>query len=161
MKQQIAFRPGRVVLAILAGVALVVIVFGMRSQQSPVVNAQKLASALAQYARDSRSHGQALPPTIPVQTLVALGYLQPEDTKALNGVDLVFHTDVDGSRPESLLAEAHTPDGQIQAVLADGSVQIFSPQKWEEYLAGLKRAGKSTRPAELGTNAASNTGPHP
>jgi hypothetical protein len=159
MNKPIIIRPGRVILASLGVLLAVAIVLGTRSPQNPVVNGQKLATALAQYARDCRSRGQTLPPTIPMQTLVAQGYLDPGDTKALNGIELVFHTDVDSSRPTSVLAEANTPDGQIQAVLADGSVQQFSKERWAEYQAQQNGPAKTALPGQ-GTNSSINAGEH-
>ena len=110
--------------------ALVVILFQARPQPTPLMNGERLANAVARYTRDLHSRGEVLPPTITLDTLVGKGYLTAEDTKPLQGVKLIFHTDAVDTNPQMVLVEAQMPDGQMQAVLADGSVQQFSRSAW-------------------------------
>jgi hypothetical protein len=117
---------------LLAVVSVIAVVFEGGPRSTLVINGDRLANALAQYTKDCRSRGEVLPPTIDLETLVSSGYLRPEDTKPLGGVQLVFHTDAVDTNPQMLLVEARIPDGQMQAVLADGSVQQFSRSRWAE-----------------------------
>jgi hypothetical protein len=115
-----------------AVVAVVLILFEARPRPTPLINGERLANAMARYTTDLHNRGEALPGTITLDTLVGQGYLSAEDTKPLQGVELVFHTDAVDTNPNMLLVEARMPDGQMQAVLADGSVQQFSPSRWGE-----------------------------
>ena len=116
----------------LALVGLILILFEARPWPTPLINGERLANAMARYTKDLHSRGEALPRTITLDTLVGQGYLSPEDTKPLQGVELVFHTDAVDTNPQMLLVEARMPDGQMLAVLVDGSVQQFSPSRWAE-----------------------------
>ncbi len=120
------------ILAGLCVLAAILVVFAARPKLTPLINGERLANAMARYARDRHSRGEVLPPTITPDTLVAQGYLSAEDMKPLKGIALIFHTDAVDTNPQMILVEAHMPDGQVQAVLADGSVQQFSPSRWAE-----------------------------
>jgi hypothetical protein len=114
----------------LALLGMILILFEARPRPTPLINGERLANAMARYTKDLHSRGEALPRTITLDTLVGQGYLSAEDTKPLQGVELIFHTDAADTNPNMLLVEARMPDGQMQAVLADGSVQQFSPSAW-------------------------------
>ena len=116
----------------LALLGVILVLFEARPRPTPLINGERLANAMARYTKDLRSRGEALPRTITLDTLVGQGYLSAEDTKPLQGVELVFHTDAVDTNPQMLLVVARMPYGQIQAVLADGSVQQFSPSRWAE-----------------------------
>jgi hypothetical protein len=123
------------IFGIVAGVsmlAVILVVFAARPKPARLINGERLANAMARYTKDLHSRGEALPPTITLDTLVAKGYLNTEDTKPMQGIDLIFHTDAVDTSPQMFLVEAHMPDGQIQVVLADGSVQQYSRSRWAE-----------------------------
>jgi hypothetical protein len=123
------------IFGIVVGLALLgvfLILFEARPRSMPAINGERLANAIARYMRDLHSRGEVLPRTITLDTLVGKGYLSAEDTKPLQGVELIFHTDAVDTNPQMILVEARMPDGQMQAVLADGSVQQFSPSRWAE-----------------------------
>ena len=123
------------IFGMVGGLALsvvILILFQARPRSTPLINGARLANAVAQYTKDLHSRGEALPRTITLDALVGRGYLGAEDTKPLQGVELVFHTDAVDTNPQMLLVEARMADGQVQAVLADGSVQQFSPTRWAE-----------------------------
>jgi hypothetical protein len=136
-------------------VALVLFIeFGYRQQAS--VNGDRLVAALAQYAKDLHSHGQRLPSSVTLDTLVGGGYLQPEDAKPFAGVKLIFHSDASEADPRSILMEAHMPDGTVLAVLADGSVQALTRERFEEFSRtnGQGRAAGGSRLVPPETNRA-------
>lgn len=116
----------------LAVLAMILIIFDARPRPTALINGERLANAMARYTKDLHSRGEALPPTITLDALVGQGYLSAEDTKPLQGFELVFHTGALDTNPQMVLVEARMPDGQMQAVLADGSVQIFSRSRWAE-----------------------------
>jgi hypothetical protein len=123
------------IFGIVAGVsvlAVILVVFVARPKPAPLINGERLANAMARYAKDLHSRGEALPPTITADSLVMQGYLSAEDMKPLEGIPLIFHTAAVDTNPQMILLEAHMPGGQVQAVLADGSVQQFSPPRWAE-----------------------------
>ena len=124
---------------VLVGVGVVVFL-PFRYRQQSLVNGDRFTTALAQYVKDLRSHGQPLPPSITLDALVQSGYLQLEDAKPFEGVTVIFHSDANESHPQSLLVEAHMPDGFVLAVLADGSVQGFTPERFEAF---RKNTGQS------------------
>ncbi len=119
--------------ALLVGVVAVVLYIEFGSRQQASVNGDRLVAALAQYAKDLRSHGQPLPSSVTLDTLVGSGYLQPEDAKPFAGVNVIFHSDASEAYPQSILMQAHMPDGTVLAVLADGSVQALTRERFEEF----------------------------
>lgn len=120
------------IVAGLCVLAVILVVFAGKPKPTPLINGERLANAMARYTRDLHSRGEVVPPTITTDTLVTQGYLSAEDMKPLQGIALIFHTDAVDTNPQMILVEAHMPDGQVQAVLADGSVQQFSPRTWAE-----------------------------
>lgn len=98
---------GRVILAV------VLILFEARPLPTPLLNGERLAKAMARYSKDVYRRGEVLPRTITLDTLVGQDYLNAEDTKPLQGAQLVFHTDAVDMNPQMVLVEAHMPDGQI------------------------------------------------
>jgi hypothetical protein len=136
---------------IVSGLALltVILVFlETRPRPSPLINGERLANAMARYTEDLHSRGEALPRTITLDMLVRQGYLSVEDTKPLQGVELVFHTDAVDTNPQMLLVEARMPDGQMQAVLADGSVQQFSLARWAEVQRNVGQPQRGADPTQ-------------
>jgi hypothetical protein len=132
--------PRRIVAIIAAVVVMLniaVILVSLSPKPSPAVNGGQLAKALAQYVRDRHSHGDPVPKSVKLETLRRLGYLEANDVTCFEGADVIFYADADDSNPQSPLVEARMPDGQVLAVLADGSVQQFSRSKWAEYRRNL------------------------
>lgn len=149
----------RLVLIIAAALAVTcVVVFSIVELTAPLprpVNGLRLANALAQYARDLHARGTPVPKSVSLETLLSLGYLTPEEVKPFEGAKVTFYSDADDTRPQSVLIEARLPDGQVEAVLADGSVQQFSRRRWAEYRTNLDRQaapGDGSKPVSLGTN---------
>jgi len=54
---------------------------------------------------------------------------------------------MNAAHPNGLLAKARMPNGEVQAVLADGSVQQFSGKRWAEldkaHVEAVQRIGAS------------------
>jgi hypothetical protein len=74
--------------------------------------------------------------------LVRLGYLKSKDARAFAGVKIVFHGDADETHPQRILVETAMPDGILIAVMGDGSVQQFSPQRYEAYKREVGEVGQ-------------------
>ena len=114
--------------------AAVLLVIELGAPAPPVVNGPRLVNALAQYTWDLRSRGAPTPPSVTLDTLLKSGYLTPADVKPFQGARVTFYLDASAAYPQSILMEADMPDGTVEAVLGDGSVQQFSKQKWEDAL---------------------------
>jgi hypothetical protein len=89
-------------------------------------------TALAEYRRDCQTRGEPVPSSVTLDALVRSGHLRREDTKAFEGVTVVFHSDADETQPQSILAAARMPDGTWNVVMGDGSVQQLTPARYNE-----------------------------
>ena len=132
-----------------AGIALVVVLVLAVSaywerKQTPFQNAPKLISALQAFSRDQAAAGRRLPPEISLQDLLRGGYLTTNDVRAFQGMEVTFSTQADESHPQMILARARTPDGQLICLLADGSVQGLSRERYEEMRTNLGQPGGAT-----------------
>ena len=101
--------------------------------QSVPQDMPKLITALQAFCGDQSADG-SLPPEVSVQELIKGGYLTTDDVRAFEGMEMTFSTHYEDPPPEMILARVLTPDGQLTCLLADGSVQQFSPQTFREYL---------------------------
>jgi hypothetical protein len=141
-------------IALVAAVVLVVSAYWER-RQTPFQNAPKLISALQAFSRDQAAGGRRLPPEVSLQDLLRGGYLTTNDVAAFEGMDVTFSTEADDTYPQMVLACARTPDGQYICLLADGSVQQFSRQRYEEQRANLGQptgAADGSQPSSSETN---------
>src|ERR1039457_5721977 len=130
-------RIRRLLVIVFAGIALVVVLALVVSacwerKQTPFQNAPKLISALQALSRDQAAAGWRLPPEISLQDLMRGGYLTTNDVRAFGGMEVTFSTQADESHPQMILARARTPDGQFISLLADGSVQQWSRNRYED-----------------------------
>lgn len=114
-----------------------------RGERQRVVDGERIAKAMAQYARDVSARGERLRPSVTLDELVRGGYLTEEDAKPLTEgfAKVIFYTDATGTNPQSLLVEAQMTNGDVQAVLADGSVQQFTAARWAEFRRGVGQNG--------------------
>ena len=120
--------------AIAAAVVLTLAVNVYWERKQPVLqDATKLSAALQAFCRDEVANGQ-LPAEVSLQDLVKGGYVNSNDVRAFEGIEVTFSTHSDDGAPELVLARALAPDGQSICLLADGSVQALSAQKYSEYL---------------------------
>jgi hypothetical protein len=141
----------------LVGVALVILFKTVRGQAHPVDGA-RLVAALAHYCQDVRKRGEPLPPTVALNALIQMGYLQPDDAKAFEGAKVIFNTQADEKHPQTPLMEARMPDGQVLVLLADGSVQTSARSSLEQlHLNSPQEAAPAdvSQPMGLGTNRTS------
>jgi hypothetical protein len=144
-------RTRRLLICGAAGIVAVLVLVLVASaywerRQTPFQNLPGLITALQAYVRDQTAAGRRLPAEIPLSELVRGGYLTTNDVRAFEGMDVAFGTQVDGSQPQSILARARMPDGQFICVLADGSVQQFSRERYEEATRARGTAGSSRSP---------------
>lgn len=128
------------------------------SKDASRVNGDLFVRALANYARDCRTRGQPLPQSVTLEDLVRGGYLRTEDAGTFEGVAVTFFTDApDETRPQNILVAARLPDGTVQVVLGDGSVQAFTAQRFAEH---LKASGQKAEVTNT-TRAPTETGVGP
>jgi len=98
----------------IAVLGVILIVLEARPRPTPLINGERLANAMARYTKDLHSRGEALPRTITLDTLIGQGYLSAGDTKPLQGVELVFHTDAVDTNPQMILVEAACRTGRFK-----------------------------------------------
>ena len=104
-----------------------------QSKQKPFENAPDLFAAVRAFCQDQAGRGP-LPPEVSLQDLLRNGYLSSNDVKAFKGYEVTFSTRYDNDNPELILARAVAPDGHSICLLADGSVQQLSQQKYRQQL---------------------------
>jgi hypothetical protein len=129
-----------------AGIALALIVALTSSanwerKQTPFHNAPKLLAALQAFSHDQAASNRPLPPEVSLRDLLRGGYLTTNDVRDFEGMDVVFTTKPDNSHPQDMLAHARTPSGQFICLLADGSVQLLSRERFEQQRAHLGQPG--------------------
>ena len=110
-----------------------------KRKQPVFKNTPKLFSAVTAFSQDLSRRGQALPAAVSVEQLISGGYLLADDVRAFQGVDVQIWLSGDDLMPDRVLLSAKLPDGSINAALADGSVQQFSPQRFK---AQLRKTGQ-------------------
>ena len=115
----------RIILAIAAAMlacAVVYVAVYTRGDHRNVDTA-KLMLALQRFSSEKRATGVPLPRQISIRELVSLGYLEEKDVHGFKGMDVVISIDIDESNPRQVLLRARLPDGTVEAVMGDGSVQ--------------------------------------
>ena len=138
---------------IAAVVALVLVVSAYWERgQTPFQNLPGLMTALQTYVRDQTTAGRRLPDEIPLSELVRGGYLTTKDVRAFKGMDVAFSTRVDASQSQGILARARMPDGQFICALADGSVQQFSRERYEQQRKNVGRPDGATNQSQPGAS---------
>ena len=60
-------------------------------------------------------------------------FLSAEDAEPFEGAKVMVYPNADERDPQMFLVEAQARDGFVYALLADGSIQGFSPQRLEEF----------------------------
>jgi hypothetical protein len=164
----VQLRKSRLVVGVILGVICLCVIWIISTQPSGqtqhTVNGTRLADALARYSRDIAKQGQGIPVSVTLETLLQAGYLTPEDAKPFGDAKVIFYATADTSKPDSILVEARMPDGSVQVVLADGSVQQYSQSRLEEALRNNIRSSLSTnarQPMLSNTNLIRSSGTRP
>jgi hypothetical protein len=98
----------------------------------PSLNVSKLVEAVAAFAREQRAKGRPQPETVSLRQLLAKGYLQTNEVRAFDGVELTLGLTADETNPNSILAQAKMPDGAVLQLLGDGSAQQLSPEAFHD-----------------------------
>jgi len=125
--------------AIAAAVVLTLAVNVYWERKQPVLqDAPRLSAALQAFCRDESANGQ-LPAEVSLQDLIKGGYVTSNDVRAFEGIEVTFSTQYDDGPPELVLARALARDGQSICLLADGSVEALSAQKYNDYLSQSRR----------------------
>ena len=87
------------------------------------VDTGKLVLAVQRFSSEKGAAGVPLPQQISIRELVSLGYLEKQDVRGFEGMDVVISLDVDETHAEQVLLRARLPDGTVEALMGDGSVQ--------------------------------------
>jgi hypothetical protein len=108
-----------VLLVCIVGGSLGLIAYWQRPQP---VDGPAIAQGVADFCIRQRARGMALPASITLQELVKEGFLQPEAIRGFGGTEVTIALQVDERNPQSILMQAHLPDGSRVEALGDGSV---------------------------------------
>ena len=117
-----------------------------------------LLSAMQAYSRDLTNRGLPLPQSGSLNDLVSHGYISSNSVRAFDGMEARVWFGVSEAEPQKVLISAGKPEGIVIATLADGSVQQFSSQRFDEH---LRKTGQQDGPAnrsqpiQPGTNSTS------
>jgi len=141
--------------AIAAAAAVSVALTNYWERRQPVFkNGPKLMSAIRAFSQDTTARGQPLPPSVSLRELVDSGYLATGDVRAFEGMDVRVSFGANEETPQALVMWARLPDGTIDALIADGSVQQYSPSRFEAY---LKQTGQTGAPGDTNQPVRSET----
>lgn len=154
-------RSGIAVVGAVVCILLLALVLPKPKIQEPqLVDGDRMAKALAQYIRDAATRGESPPSSVTLDALVQKGYLTPQNVKPFEEAKVTFYAGALETRPQSVLCSAEMPDGTIQVILADGSVQGLTRGRWQQYLANLGAANRSqaVRPETNTTSEAVGSG---
>jgi len=105
----------------------------------------KLISAVQAFCQNLTARGQPLPASVSLRELISSGYLAASDIRAFDGMDVTISLAANENTPLGALIWARLPDGSINALLADGSVQQVSPRRFEKY---LEQSGQTSAPTD-------------
>lgn len=134
-------NPRRLFFCTIAGIAILVVLALATSaywehKQPRFDNAPKLFAALRAFSRDEAARGQ-LPSEVSLRDLLRGGYVSSNDVQ---GFEVTFSTHYGDAAPQLILVRALAPDGRSICLLADGSVQELSPQKYNDQSIGPRTA---------------------
>lgn len=116
--------------AILTSVGMV----GYWQHNQPVFrNAGKVLAATQAFTRHQNAVGKPIPGEVSLSELIKSGYVSPGDVHAFDGMEVLISLHPSEKQPGCILVSARLPDGTVNALLADGSVQQLSARKFEQY----------------------------
>ena len=118
MKRLLIFAAAIILAAIVGCLILIV-----QKPQKGHLDAGKITAAMHAYSSKMKSEEQPLPPTIPLQELVARGFLKHEDVSAFDGMEVTVYLTVDDTNSQAVLMRVQLPDGNQVVALTDGSIQ--------------------------------------
>lgn len=87
------------------------------------VDGAAIVAAAHNYTANLRARAQPIPHTIPLEQLVKLRYLKPEQVAAFHGLQATLSLTADSRNPRTVLMQVHMLDGADIVLLNDGSVQ--------------------------------------
>ena len=87
------------------------------------VDGAAIVAAAHAYTADLRARAQPIPHSIPLEQLVKLRYLKPEQIAAFHGLEATLSLTAEQPGPRTVLMRVHMPDGTDIVLLNDGSVQ--------------------------------------
>jgi len=117
------------------------IYFKPSSANTIKIDSHRYISALKKYSENLRDRGEEIPLSISIKALVQEGYLTSQEVEPFEHADVNFNTNPDGVLPQSVMMEAHMPDGTVLALLGDGSVQHMSKTRWKQHFPGKGQPG--------------------
>jgi hypothetical protein len=107
-------------------IACVVSHWYWQRHQSIVKDPTRIVAAVQAFSMEEGAGGRAPPATVTLQELVRRGFLQAEETRPFDGMQVTISLSADASRPQTMLMTARMADGTTQVLLGDGSAQEVS-----------------------------------
>jgi len=86
-------------------------------------NGAALVAAAHAYTHDLQVRKQPIPPSVTLEELVALHFLQPGEIEAFRGTKATIFLTADAGNPQGVLMRVRMPDGSEFVLLNDGSTQ--------------------------------------
>jgi hypothetical protein len=114
---------GTAVLAV--AIYALVLEFVFRSQ--PPVSGQEIVQAIQLFSAAHRP----LPPTVTFSQLVSEGYLRTNILRDFGAAEVTVYLQADQHNPQMFKLDALLPDGTHTVLFSDGSIQGFSPDKFQ------------------------------
>ena len=93
---------------------------------------QEFVEAAEAFSRDWKTNASPLPSTIPINDLVSRGYIRTEDTRELNGLDVIVSLTTvtsEVNNANEALARVRLPSGRDIVLAGDGSVFLQSRER--------------------------------
>jgi hypothetical protein len=135
MKTQVLDSPAKrisIAVAIVTGlILLAAIVFTFLGGSSSLpANGPKIIAAARDYGRALKQAHSPIPQSVPLQTLIDQGLLQPADVGSFQGLDANISLTSSSDSAHTILMRVHMPDGLDLVLLGDGSAQeVPSPKR--------------------------------
>jgi hypothetical protein len=94
----------------------------LRSGAAQPANGPKIIAAARAYTHALLQNHAPIPPSVPLQTLLDQGLLEPADVGSFQGLDANISLTARASEgPQAVLMRVHLPDGTDLVLLADGT----------------------------------------
>ncbi|MEY2527651.1 MAG: hypothetical protein QOE73_2422, partial [Verrucomicrobiota bacterium] len=92
--------------------------------QTATFHAKKISAAIRAYSSDMKAQNLNLPSSIPLQELVAKGFLKHKDVSAWDGWTATVLLTTNEISPQTALMNVQDKEGHQATLVADGSVQF-------------------------------------
>jgi uncharacterized protein (UPF0333 family) len=119
----------RFLILILTGVVIIIGISGYYFLATPKLqtakfHAKKISAAIRAYNEEMKANNLNLPASIPLQELIAKGFLKHKDVSAWDGWNTTVLLTTNEISPQTALMNAQDKDGNQVTLIADGSMKF-------------------------------------